>query len=122
MSGLSTGTDSGSGKRRVTVVAEPAPDVAQPDDFHLCPLGLQFYFPKAVEPFTVLSVDIDAPDKTGQTKRISCSGAVVRCQPDKVAGRYRVWLQFLDLPEGTRECLRCTAKSGQLLCSYCENF
>ena len=110
------------GKRKITVLAEPSPELTQPEDFHLCPLGLQFHVPRAVEPFTVLEVDIEAPDETGAKKRMRCSGAVVRCQPDETPGRYRVWLQFLDLPEGTRERLRCTAREGQLLCSYCENF
>lgn len=110
------------GKRKVTVLAEPSPACTQPEDFHLCPLGIQFHVPRPVEPFTILEVDIEAPDATGATKRMTCSGAVVRCQPAESGDRYRVWVQFLDLPEGTRERLRCTAREGQLLCSYCENF
>ena len=120
MTRLSTGTESA--KRPVTVLAEPAPPVTQPEDFHLCPLGLQFHLTHAVEPFTILEVCIDAPGADGARTRVRCTGAVVRCQPDKVHDRYRVWLQFLDLPDTTREHLRCTATSGQLLCSYCQNF
>lgn len=111
-----------SGKRRVTVLAEPAAPVTQPDDFHLCPLGLQFHSESPLEPFAILEVGIEAPDAQGIVRKLTCTGAVVRCQPDKAAGRFRVWLQFLDLPDGTRERLRCTAKHGQFLCSYCQNF
>jgi hypothetical protein len=109
-------------KRRVTVLAERADPVTQTDDFHLCPLGLQFHVQHPLEPFSILEVNIEAPDENGYPHRISCTGAVVRCQPDKSSGRYRVWLQFLDLPSDTRERLRCTAVHGKFLCSYCMNF
>lgn len=109
-------------KQPATVASGTAPPLQQPEDFHLCPLGIQFHSAAALEPFTIVSVDIDAPDQAGETRRMSCLGAVVRCEPDKQNNRYRVWLQFLDLPESTRENLRCTAKSGNLLCTYCENF
>jgi hypothetical protein len=109
-------------KRRVTVLAEPADPVTQPEDFHLCPLGLQFHTESPLEPFTILEVGIEAPDERGRNRKITCTGVVVRCQPDKASGRYRVWLQFLDLPAETRERLRCTAVAGKFLCSYCMNF
>lgn len=113
---------SGTAKQRVTVESLTAPAVAQGDDFVLCPLGLQFHSEEMVEPFTVMSVEIEVPDEAGGTKKISCTGAVVRCQPDKENKRHRVWIQFLDVPGGAREQLRCTAKTGNFLCTYCENF
>ncbi len=109
-------------KRPVSVLKEPGKPVEQPDDFHLCPLGLQFYSSKPIEPFTMLSVDIDAPPPSGRKRKVSCTGTVVRCQPGDKLGAYRVWLQFAEVPAAARERLRCTAKEGQLLCSYCENF
>ena len=69
-----------------------------------------------------MSVDIEVPEKDGSLKKIACTGAVVRCQREPDSNRYRVWIQFLEMPEGTREHLRCTAKSGNFLCSYCLNF
>ena len=118
-----TGTSSGEpAKRRVMVVAEPAAAVTQPEDFHLCPLGLQFHTTRAIAPFTVLEVDIEVSDASGRRHTERCTGAVVRCQADKIAGRYRIWLQFLELPDHARESLRCTAREGQFLCSYCRNF
>lgn len=122
MEAVNTSSDSQPGKRRVTVLAEPAEAVTQPDDFHLCPLGLQFHSETPVEPFTILRVDIEAPDNQGALQKLSCSGAVVRCQLDKSSRRHRVWLQFLDLPDDVRERIRCTARHGHLLCSYCQNF
>ncbi|MCZ7590826.1 MAG: PilZ domain-containing protein [Kiritimatiellae bacterium] len=121
MSGTSE-SQKGADKRPVTVLSGTEPPVRQPEDFHLCPLGIQFHSECPLEPFTVVSVDIDAPDEVGEISRMTCLGAVVQCEPDKQNNRYRVWLQFLDLPEQTRENLRCTAKSGNLLCAYCENF
>ena len=112
----------GMGKRPVTVLQERGRPETQPDDFHLCPLGLQFHVSKPVEPFTIMAVDIDAPPKSGRKRKVSCTGTVVRCQPSNKPGAYRVWLQFVDIPADARERLRCTAKDGQLLCSYCENF
>lgn len=109
-------------KRRVAVLAAPAEAVTQPDDFHICPLGIQFYAPSPVDPFTVMEVDIDIPGAHGSSRRITCTGAVVHCAPEKRSGLHRIWLQFLDLPDGVRECLRCTAREGKFLCPYCQNF
>lgn len=122
MQSANPSSDAQPGKRRVTVLAEPAEAVTQPDDFHLCPLGLQFYSVTPVELFTLLQVDIEAPDDQGMRRPVSCSGAVVHCRPDQQSGRHRVWIQFLDLPNDVRERIRCTARNGHLLCAYCENF
>lgn len=121
MNGISESQE-GPGKRPVTVASTTAPPVRQPENFHLCPLGIQFHSESHMEPFTVVSVDIDTPDELGGISRMTCLGAVVQCEPDKQSNCYRVWLQFLDLPACARENLRCTAKSGNFLCAYCENF
>lgn len=115
-------TPSPNGKRPVTVFLEQDHAEDQPPTFQLCPLGLQFYSPRALEDFSVLELDIDVPAADGKPEKINCTGAVVRCQYEKEQDRYRVWLKFLDLPERARERIRCASKDGQHLCSYCENF
>lgn len=110
------------GKRPVTVFIEQDAEENQPPTFQLCPLGLQFYSPRALADFTVLELDIDVPAEKGRSEKITCTGAVVRCEFQKEHGRYRVWLKFLDLPDPIRERIRCASKDGQHLCSYCENF
>lgn len=109
-------------KRRVLVLREPEKLEPPSDEVNLCPLGLQFHVATPVEPFTVMAVDIDAPTASGRHRKVTCTGTVVRCQPGETSGTYRVWLQFLDVPAPAREHLRCTAKQGHLLCSYCANF
>ncbi len=109
-------------KQPVVVASDFSAALEQPDTFQLCPLGLQLYSEKAVAPFSVMSVDIEVPDNAGHLKTIACTGAVVRCQPEKDSDRFRVWIQFLDLPEDTRENLKCTARAGNFLCSYCLNY
>lgn len=94
------------------------------DSFTLCPLGLQFYSSKPVNEFDLFEFNLGgASASRGKTKTpVKCTGAVVRCQEEKESSRYRVWIQFLDLPQETREKLRCVARKGKHLCSYCENF
>lgn len=91
------------------------------EGFTLCPLGLQFFSPKPLKEFDLfeMSVDVGAGKKK---KAMKCTGAVVRCQEQKEASRYKVWVQFLDLPKDTRDQIKCVAKDGKHLCSYCENF
>lgn len=110
------------GKRPVEVYVDH--DCAQQDHdkFHLCPLGVQFYAPRPLQEFTVLELDLDVPAADGNTEKVTCRGAVVRCELEKARQRYRVWIKFLDLPAETSERIRCASKNGEHLCSYCENF
>lgn len=108
--------------REVTVIIDHDHQQNQPPTFNLCPLGVQFYAPKPMDEFTLIELDVDAKDDRGQPRKVTCKGAVVRCQREPEPNRYRIWVKFIDVPEGTKECIRCTAKAGQHLCSYCENF
>lgn len=94
----------------------------QPDTFRLCPLGLQFFSRRPPELFTLLEVTIAIPGRRGRPKQIRCTGAVVHHQYDKYEKNYRVWLQFLDLPEEAKERLRCTGRSSGFICPHCRNY
>ena len=118
----STSTATKPKRREVTVIVDQQPSHPQPTTFNLCPLGIQFYSSKPMEEFHLLELDVDVSDEHGNSRKITCKGAVVRCQREPEPDRYRIWLKFIDLPEGARESIRCAAKDGQHLCSYCENF
>lgn len=96
----------------------------QQETFNLCPLGMQFYSCKPLREFDLfefnLQVNGDARGRRGAP--VKCTGAVVRCLHEKENERYRVWIQFLDVPKRARDKIRCVCKSGKHLCSYCENF
>lgn len=100
-------------------------DNTQPaEDFKMCPLGLQFYSCKPLREFDLFEFNLDL-DQAKARKRsvpVKCTGAVVRCEQEKENNRYRVWIQFLDLPKSARGKLECVCKAGKHLCSYCENF
>lgn len=91
----------------------------QPESFTLCPLGLQFYSPKKLTDLSLLEFNLNLG---GRKKPVTCTGAVVRCQHERKDKRYRVWVQFLDLPDAAREKIRCVSRDGKHLCCYCENF
>lgn len=91
----------------------------QPQTFSLCPLGLQFYSPRKLTDLSLLEFNLNVP---GAGKAVKCTGAVVRCQHQRKDKRYRVWVQFLDLPAAAREKIRCVSRDGKHLCCYCENF
>ena len=109
-------------KREVTVFVDHDHPQDQPTTFNLCPLGLQFYSPKPMDEFQMLELDVDVSDDSGKPRKLTCKGAVVRCQREPEPNRFRIWVKFIDLPEGARESIRCASKNGQHLCSYCENF
>ena len=109
-------------KREVKVFVEKDHPEVQPATFNLCPLGVQFYSPKPMEEFQLLELDVDTTDAQGKATKVTCQGAVVRCQCEPQPNRYRIWVKFIEVPEGAQERLRCTAKEGGHLCSHCENF
>ena len=120
---MTTATRSGKRvKREVNVFVDEDRPQGQPETFSLCPLGVQFYSEKPMAEFQLLDVDVEAKNAAGKPVRVNCKGAVVRCQREPQPNRYRIWVKFVDLPEKTRESIRCTARNGQHLCSYCENF
>ena len=100
--------------------AHPQPS----NTFHLCPLGLQFYSAKPIREFDLFEfkLDLAGAKKGGRKLPVQCTGAVVRCQQEKKGDRYRVWIQFLDLPKSAREKIQCCSRDGKHLCCYCENF
>lgn len=109
-------------QRAVTVFVEDDHPVGQPETFSLCPLGVQFYADQPMPEFKLLELDVDVKGADGSPSKVTCRGAVVRCQREPEPNRYRIWVKFIDLPEGVSESIRCTAKNGHHLCSYCENF
>ncbi|MCS6771335.1 MAG: hypothetical protein NZ740_04845 [Kiritimatiellae bacterium] len=107
---------------RVTVSASSAAAVTQTDQVRICPLGLQVELDSPIELFTILETSIEYPHPTGEMGNLVCTGTVVGCRFDPRINRYRVWIQFLDLPHDIRERLHCVSKGHHLLCPYCENF
>lgn len=93
----------------------------QPQTFSLCPLGLQFYSSRKLTDLSLLEFNLNVPGR-GRGKTVKCTGAVVRCEHQRKDKRYRVWVQFLDLPAQAREQIRCVSRDGKHLCCYCENF
>lgn len=83
------------------------------------PSALQFYSPRKLTDLSLLEFNLNVP---GGGKAVKCTGAVVRCQHQRKDKRYRVWVQFLDLPAEAREKIRCVSRDGKHLCCYCENF
>lgn len=109
----------------VTVFLGNRKAVKQPDNFRVCPLGIQLYSPRKLPAFEILEFRIRIPGaKKGSWESITCRGVVVRCAPENGSSprMYRVWVTFLDLPETKRKRIRCMAHTSGLLCPYCENF
>ena len=109
-------------RREVRVFLDNGPADTQPGTFNLCPLGVQFYSPRPLAEFQLLELDVDTTDGAGKTAKVTCKGAVVRCQREPQPDRYRIWVKFIEVPPEAQERLRCTAKEGGHLCSHCQNF
>ncbi len=106
----------------VTVVLGRNQQVKQPATFRICPLGIQFYSPRAMPEFDVVEFTIHVPGRNGSGEAVQVTGVVVHCRPEKGDDSYRIWIKFLDLPESKRKRIECFAKSAETLCPYCENF
>jgi hypothetical protein len=117
----STSSAASGHKDCVSVAVNGKRSTPQGEGFVLCPLGLQFFSPKAVAEFTVMDFELTGSQtKSGQP--LACQGVVVRCERQAGKARYKVWIKFLEMPAATREEIRCTAKKGRHICAYCENF
>jgi hypothetical protein len=109
--------------KSVTLFLDERESVKQPNDFRVCPLGIQLSSPKPLPEFEILEFKISIPGaKGGQDEDIQCTGVVVRCAKDGSPSLYRVWVKFLDLPEDKKKRLECVSKTAKLTCPYCENY
>ncbi|HMO05281.1 MAG TPA: hypothetical protein PKC67_12525 [Kiritimatiellia bacterium] len=109
--------------KNVVVIAEDESGHRQPQTFQMCGLGLQFYSNRRIPEFDVMELDLVVDDNPAHPENVHCTGAVVRCQEvNDPAGRYRVWLKFIDTPETTCSHITCLARRGKHLCTFCENF
>lgn len=107
----------------VTVILDDHDCVEQPDNFRVCPLGIQLYSPRELPEFQVLEFMIHIPGSNGaKNEAIQCTGVVVRCAKDIDPSFYRIWVKFLDLPEAKKNRLECLSRTAKLKCPYCENF
>jgi hypothetical protein len=112
-----------SSRRPVTLVMGDSPsEIKQPGTFRVCPLGIQLYSSKNLPEFELLEFRISIPQEDGTAEEITCTGVVVHSRLDQESSLYRVWVKFLDLPEGKRNRIQCIAKTSSYLCPYCENF
>jgi hypothetical protein len=108
----------------VTLVLSEQEQVPQPDSFRVCALGVQFYSPRPFPEFEVLDFVIRIPDGNKRPENVGCTGVVVHCRKSELAdaGKYRIWVKFLDLPETKIKRLKCISRLARLQCPYCENF
>lgn len=94
-------------------------------DFKMCPLGIQFTTDRRVRPFDLFEFSLDL-NEVGRHEKASapaqCTGAVVKCRKQRGRDEYRVWIKFLEIPEGARDRIACVSKEGRHLCHNCENF
>jgi hypothetical protein len=115
--------ESGAGSSSpATIVMDDRSTVRQPQDFRVCPLGIQLYVPKPIPEFQVLNFKLEVSRPGNGKAEIECNGVVVHCRPMKHSKLYRLWVKFIDLPEEERSRLHCVAKGHDLLCPHCENF
>lgn len=109
--------------KEVVVFTENDHGTLQPQTFQMCGLGVQFYSDRLIEDFEVMEFDLLVNDDPKNPENVHCTGAVVRCQEvNDSAGKYRVWLKFIDTPETTCSKVTCIARKGKHLCTFCENF
>ncbi len=107
----------------VVVITEDDTGQPQPQTFQMCGLGLQFYSNRDIPEFEIMELDVVVDDNAAHPENVHCTGAVVRCQEvNDPAGRYRVWLKFIDTPATTCSQVTCLARRGKHLCTFCENF
>lgn len=95
----------------------------QPTTFQMCGLGMQFYSNRVIPEFEVMEFDLQVNEDPSHPENVHCTGAVVRCQEvNDQAGKYRVWLKFIDTPDTQCAQVTCIARKGKHLCTFCENF
>lgn len=111
---------SAASKIPVDVIVEGGRKTSQPDDMHICPLGIQIYTSKPMKEFTELAFDLSLPDARGRARDVKCTGTVVHCVPVKGTRQYRIWIHFTDLPANARDQIRCTSSHGNRRCGYCD--
>jgi hypothetical protein len=107
----------------VVVFTENGNGVLQPQTFQMCGLGVQFYSERNIPEFEIMEFDLQVNDDPANPENVHCTGAVVRCQEvNDTAGKYRVWLKFIDTPETSCSKVTCIARKGKHFCTFCENF
>ena len=119
---MGTSVESSTPTASATVILGDGAAIAQPQNFQLCPLGLQYYAPKPIDECCIIDFDLDLPGNNQEAERIQCSGIVAHCREEEAQSMYRIWVKFLDLPERAKERIKCVACDSNLLCPFCENF
>ena len=96
--------------------------ISQPHDFKFCPLGLQFYSPRALGECNLMDFSLQVTGDSGEKRNITCSGIVAHCRKEPDGSMYRIWLNFIDLPDEAKKHIQCLACTSDFLCPYCENY
>ncbi|MBM4155772.1 MAG: hypothetical protein FJ221_12205 [Lentisphaerae bacterium] len=110
------------GARSVMVFCGEEDTQQQPDSFRCCPLGVQFYSQREIEPYKIMEMDLQFPGEDSQALATRCCGVVVQSAFVKARDMYRVWLMFTDLPTDVQKRLKCVSKKAGTQCPHCENY
>lgn len=110
------------GRKAVHVIAHGEKPVGQPEGFRICPLGLQFYFPRKIPKFEIVDFRLAKNGNGRKPKEVYCSGVVVHCLRVEDRRMFRIWVKFLDLSKTQQNQIRVMARAGKHLCPYCMNF
>jgi len=96
--------------------------VAQPENFQMCPLGVQLYSPRPMSDCELLDFRLNVPDDNGASADVACTGLVVQCARDERRNNYRIWVKFLDLDAESKTRLHKTCHKNGHICPFCQNF
>ena len=95
---------------------------AQPQMFRCCPLGLQFYSPRELPLYKLMSMRLQVPDADVPEPGFEAEGIVVHAQYDRKQEMHRIWVMFTNLPEDVAARLKCVSKKTGTQCPHCMNY
>lgn len=108
-------------EEKVEVQLEGVDGVSQPEDFVLCPFGVQFYSSRALEPHNPveLSVKVGDGNGAGEASHYTCLGVTIDSVKARKRDLFCTFIKFLHVPEDLYPVIRCDGPSEAHICNFC---
>ena len=105
---------------KVEVELEGVEGVRQPEEFVLCPFGVQFYSLRELAPHSPVELSVRVTGGGNGADAYTCLGVTIESVKDDGRDMYCTFIKFLHVPAVLYPAIRCEGPSGAHICNFCE--
>lgn len=108
------------GAELIEVALEGVDGVRQPEDFVLCPFGVQFFSSRSLEPHNPVELSVRVSNGASEPTLYTCLGVTIDSVKANGRDLFCTFIKFLHVPSSLYPMIRCNGPGEADICDFCE--